>query len=481
MSRPQISVVVPTRERADTLRYCLRTCIAQDFDNYEVLVCDNHSSPATRQVVDELAHPRLRYIRADRPLGMGANWELAASHAEGEYITFLGDDDALFPFSLRELDATLRRLNTRVLRWQRAHYTWPNIAVKSDANILRVPLARSLKTWDSRDCIQKTVNFEIGADELPMIYTAAVHRSVLEELRVRTGKIFLNLWPDVYSGFAIAHIVGTFHSSTLPFSMAGLSGHSTGVATLATDATNSIAKEFFRLTRKDGIPPHRLVPDVSVWPVTTADSFCFAKDALFPQDDGLQLDRKLLTVKTLEAVITRDPAARARIRSVVRESLTDDPALLAWFDREAPNPPPAELRVFGEIQPGYANDILVLQADRFGIQDVAHAAEVATDVLGLRHRPAQFDLESYPEMLAKIQQAAQDRDEALLERDEMREWFELAEQRCAAAQNERDAFKWKYLDALRDGALRNAPRRFVKVLRARIQGLVQKALPSAHK
>ena len=38
---PFFSVVIPTRERADTLHYCLKSCIAQAFEDVEFLVSDN--------------------------------------------------------------------------------------------------------------------------------------------------------------------------------------------------------------------------------------------------------------------------------------------------------------------------------------------------------------------------------------------------------------------------------------------------------
>src|SRR5262249_49982060 len=77
MSTPRFSVVVPTRERADTLQSCLTTCLDQGFDNYEVIVCDNCSSPATREVVEGFASSRIKYVRAPEPLAMSDNWELA--------------------------------------------------------------------------------------------------------------------------------------------------------------------------------------------------------------------------------------------------------------------------------------------------------------------------------------------------------------------------------------------------------------------
>ena len=49
MTDPKFSIVVPTRDRAETLAFALRTCLAQAFENYEVLVSDNDGSPRAIQ------------------------------------------------------------------------------------------------------------------------------------------------------------------------------------------------------------------------------------------------------------------------------------------------------------------------------------------------------------------------------------------------------------------------------------------------
>lgn len=84
MASPRFSVVIPTREGVSTLAATLRTCLDQEFDDYEIVVCDNFSSPATREVVDGFASPRIKNLRSPRPLAMSSNWELAVAHAAGD-------------------------------------------------------------------------------------------------------------------------------------------------------------------------------------------------------------------------------------------------------------------------------------------------------------------------------------------------------------------------------------------------------------
>ena len=64
---PFVSIVIPTRERAETLYHTLRTCLEQEGDDYEVVVCDNCGSPATRAVVDGFASARIKYVRSAKP------------------------------------------------------------------------------------------------------------------------------------------------------------------------------------------------------------------------------------------------------------------------------------------------------------------------------------------------------------------------------------------------------------------------------
>src|SRR5262245_50524366 len=192
MSVPRFSVVVPTRERADTLRSCLRTCLEQDFDDYEVVVCDNASSPATRAAVGACASPRVRYVRAPEVLAMSASWELAVSHAAGEYVTVLGDDDGLLPHALRELDRLVARTGARAVRWDAALYLWPTVCLPGEANFLSLPLGRAVRTVDGPETIRAVASFQVPYHHLPMLYNAVVHRDVLAGLRARAGRVFGN-------------------------------------------------------------------------------------------------------------------------------------------------------------------------------------------------------------------------------------------------------------------------------------------------
>ncbi len=392
MSAVKFSVVIPTRERAETLRFALRTCLNQSFDDYEVIVSDNFSSPATRAVVEEAGSPKVRYVRTAEPVAMSTNWEFAVSHARGEYVILIGDDDALLPHALTELDRLSRRpRGTKAIRWTPAYYTWPNVDLPGQGDYLRLPFGSTLFERDGHSTIREVASFREFYTALPMLYNAAVHRDVLDDLRRRAGRVFPHPVPDVYSGFAIAHTAGTFLSTTVAMSVSGQSGSSNGIATLFKRGRNAIDREFHALNARAGLRSEPTVPDLPVFPhVPVADSFAFAKRTLFP-DLPVDLDRRELAAACVAGARVAEadwPAALA----VVRESLADVPELQKWFDAElAATPYRAPACV--QLRPaclGFDGTFLHLDASVFGATDVAAAAQVCAQLLDYRDQPIEY-------------------------------------------------------------------------------------------
>jgi hypothetical protein len=384
MSTPRFSIVIPTRDRADTLRHALATCLAQDFDDYEVVVCDNPAMPATQAAVAACGSARVRYVAAPRVLAMSDNWELAVSEARGEYVHVLGDDDGLLPSALRQADAVIEAQRARAVRWDAALYTWPTLALPGDADYLRLPMGGGPRGVDFREALARVVRFEACYTTLPMIYNALVHRDLLAQLRARVGRVFPGHYPDVYSGFALGAVAGHFVSLGRPLSVAGLSGHSNGVATLFLPrGTSPIDREFRDLNERGGLRRHPWVADLPVYPeVPVADSFLVAKAALFP-NDPVAVDRKELARRCLDGLQAANEAAWQAGRALVRQSLRDDRALLAWFDAEQgarPFQPPRPQRLRPQ-QLGYYGGSLHLDARVFGVTDVAAAARLCETLL----------------------------------------------------------------------------------------------------
>jgi GT2 family glycosyltransferase len=101
--KPRVSVVVPTRDRADYLDVTLASLADQDFaEPYEVIVVDDNSRDSTPAVIERHV---ARAITHDEPRGPNAGRNEAVAVAEADLVAFV-DDDVFAPSTwLRELIA----------------------------------------------------------------------------------------------------------------------------------------------------------------------------------------------------------------------------------------------------------------------------------------------------------------------------------------------------------------------------------------
>lgn len=93
----RVSIGIPAYNRARTLERAIRSALAQDHPNVEVLVCDDASTDGTERLCGELSaqHTALRYIRSPHNIGLTANFLRVLELARGEYFMWLSDDDWL--------------------------------------------------------------------------------------------------------------------------------------------------------------------------------------------------------------------------------------------------------------------------------------------------------------------------------------------------------------------------------------------------
>ncbi|GGM86962.1 PfkB family carbohydrate kinase [Dactylosporangium sucinum] len=94
---PRLSVILPTRDRPETLRAALASVAAQRRDDTEVVVVNDGGAPV-EPVLDEFrSHLDLRLITLLAEHGPSAARNHGIEAARGEYLSFLDDDDVYLP------------------------------------------------------------------------------------------------------------------------------------------------------------------------------------------------------------------------------------------------------------------------------------------------------------------------------------------------------------------------------------------------
>ncbi len=383
----QFSVVVPTRNRPDTLQSTLRTCVDQAWDSYEIIVSDNQSAGyETQTVTERLNCPRLQYYRTPAPLAMSDNWEFGLSKASGEYVIVLGDDDGLLPDSLPKIDQLLQATQAKLLRWDRVDYYWPSCRLEGSANRLRIPLGECREDLDGRKVITDVAGDTVAFTQLPTLYGGIAHRDLIAEFRRAARRVFSGTSPDVYAGFGLAYLAREYVSVSCPMSIMGLSGHSNGLACTSLGGDGAIAEDFRRLNDLGGFRSDTRAPRLPVLQAIVADMFWQAKARLFPDDGELEVDRRALittcarTLKGLRGSLSQDAL------QALRDSTEDDPSLRAWFDHDFSR----RCEGLEGIRPwipafGVGDTHLVVDASRFGVQNVWEAARLCDQLLEGRH------------------------------------------------------------------------------------------------
>ena len=226
---PLFSIVIPTRNRANILPHALQSALEQTAGDYEIIVGDNNSTPETRQVVSHLGDDRVRYVRVDRTLAMPDSWEFALSHARGEYVTILSDDDAVSPTLLERLGNLLQDGQVKLVSWIRYLYVMNDWYVEADRNKLFLgPISGNTVERSSETILRQWFEGCGYYSDAPMLFNACCHRSLIDEVKKNAGRLFLGSAPDIASGVALLSLVSSFIFVDDVFSLAGSGKQSIG-------------------------------------------------------------------------------------------------------------------------------------------------------------------------------------------------------------------------------------------------------------
>jgi glycosyltransferase involved in cell wall biosynthesis len=94
---PQVSVIIPTHNRATLLARAIQSVLSQEFADFELWIVDDASTDDTPEVVEQLEDARIRYLRLPENRGVSAARNTAMRSSSAPLIVFLDDDDEYLP------------------------------------------------------------------------------------------------------------------------------------------------------------------------------------------------------------------------------------------------------------------------------------------------------------------------------------------------------------------------------------------------
>lgn len=306
------TVIIPTRDRAETLGATLRTCLRQTYKNFEIIVSDNCSSDNTKEIVNCCNDARIRYINPGRRLSMSGNFEFALGHVTDGFVMFIGSDDGIMPNAIDYVDSIVKKYEVDAVSCSQASYVWPdfpdeNIAGRLSFGSLRTDIEiRRPSVW-----IEKTLNFQAPyCFDLPNLYCGFVHKRVIDKA-YKDGRYFRSITPDAYSAFATAIFIDKYAFSYKPFSIAGASIKSNGASSMHPAGSDTEAAKFHL---ENDIDFYEGFVNCPSYEVVLAEAFAQLKKAFPSLCEAFEINYKAM----LGAALSN---SNERTREVIKEAV----------------------------------------------------------------------------------------------------------------------------------------------------------------
>lgn len=114
MYSPLISVCMPVYNAAPYLPEAIEGILAQTYENWELIVCDNQSTDSSSEIAKRYAHknPKIRFYQNHWNIGFSGNAHKVTSLAQGDFIMLHAADDIAAPRALESYRDVINRFET---------------------------------------------------------------------------------------------------------------------------------------------------------------------------------------------------------------------------------------------------------------------------------------------------------------------------------------------------------------------------------
>lgn len=119
---PQISIIIPTYNRANLISRAIKSVLAQTYKEFELIIVDDGSKDSTEQVISNFKDERIRYFKRKINQGQNVALNFGVCEAKGNYVVFLDSDDEWLPEFLKKMISVFNKDQTLGAVYSRAYY-----------------------------------------------------------------------------------------------------------------------------------------------------------------------------------------------------------------------------------------------------------------------------------------------------------------------------------------------------------------------
>lgn len=97
---PQVSVIIPTYNRAHLIKRAIQSVLYQTYQNFEIIVVDDGSTDNTEEIVKNFNNRKIKYIRYNENKRAATAKNIGIKASRAEFIAFQDSDDEWLPTKL---------------------------------------------------------------------------------------------------------------------------------------------------------------------------------------------------------------------------------------------------------------------------------------------------------------------------------------------------------------------------------------------
>ncbi len=238
-----ITILIPTRNRADLAIAAARSVLGQAGGVVKLVISDNSSDPQCRNKLEEFCvFNGVDFIKTPEDLSMDQHWDWAFRQIGGyRYIGILTDRMVLYPGAIDELLSIICENNEPEV----VSYNNDNVAYDSGVYVpIRREFSEMLISIRSDMLIESTANAKI-ATALPRALNCLVRVDVIDRLLKLSGRYFESIAPDFNFAFKLLVVVKevSYYDKPLMISYGNLRSNGGG---FTTGRLNRDSKDFLR-------------------------------------------------------------------------------------------------------------------------------------------------------------------------------------------------------------------------------------------
>ncbi len=233
--RPLLSIIIPTKDRYDTLG-CVVKGLIPFLSNLTEIVIQDNSTDNSGYYDLKIDSNIVKYYYNKDSIPISENTILAIENSKGEYLLFIGDDDFVSP-RIEEIVKRIKTIDIDCLIYNAGYYWWNSVkfAKKNyyqDSKLLLInskALSMNIEFYTGKSQLKQVLRRgAIDYSGLPRFYHGIVKRNVLEMLKNRQGTYLIGSCPDMSFAISLALLLDKYAYMNYPVTIFGASRGSGG-------------------------------------------------------------------------------------------------------------------------------------------------------------------------------------------------------------------------------------------------------------